>query len=289
MYSFTVSSQDCQQDVVVTCIQPILPVLQDLVSGLETGNINLPALANGCPDYRIYKNCTSPECLPPLFRDVDQLLLGAFSYICDDVFSDIQRYRQCLGNFNLNADFKECGIRANDIAASDRDPCRYYDEFETCLDDVTRTRCGMDQARVIRGYLSVANAQQKRDLQCETPPPVDQGETTVSQTASPPTFPVRCWDCNSGMSRDQNPLCPVSGNLTTDLLTSVMCDDACFVKTARWNKHIIYRGCSKGHYLPEDLERTGCIENENEGVVWCFCSTEKCNTQDMTSFLDERE
>ncbi|XP_048245474.1 uncharacterized protein LOC124138417 [Haliotis rufescens] len=90
---------------------------------------------------------------------------------------------------------------------------------------------------------------------------------------------IRCFDCNSG-NGGWNTNCPENGDLYFDRVTSVECQELCFVRTHIWHPGTIFRGCSSGFWLPRPLPTNGCM-TDSRGDNWCFCDSEECNTMAM--------
>ncbi|GAB1599296.1 hypothetical protein Ahia01_000206800, partial [Argonauta hians] len=94
---------------------------------------------------------------------------------------------------------------------------------------------------------------------------------------------VSCYDCHSGSGSYSYQACPVNGRLDSGKLSSVNCDSFCFSRTSKWEKGVIYRGCSALFpSLPKNL-KPGCFDFQGE--TWCLCSGDHCNTDDMGNYI----
>ncbi|CAG5136068.1 unnamed protein product [Candidula unifasciata] len=95
------------------------------------------------------------------------------------------------------------------------------------------------------------------------------------------TSPLKCYECHSGAPGSwQNVNCPPDGRIKKWAVTTKLCHGPCVSMVSRYPAGDVYRACSTNYYFPKPPPSEGCIK-EDQGV-FCFCSTNFCNTRNMT-------
>ncbi|GAB1597337.1 hypothetical protein Ahia01_000010100 [Argonauta hians] len=90
----------------------------------------------------------------------------------------------------------------------------------------------------------------------------------------------RCYVCYSGEQPTSKSHCPPQSITAPYLTNSEACYGSCFVRAAKENPNVIFRGCTDLHPdIPPHLLLRSCRTYSNE--QWCFCDTNLCNRASM--------
>ncbi|KAI8738706.1 flocculation protein FLO11 [Biomphalaria glabrata] len=105
--------------------------------------------------------------------------------------------------------------------------------------------------------------------------------TTTDTTTAPSLPPFQCYGCSSGAPGYwQHSDCPPNGLLQGWATQTETCNGPCVQIVSRWPLGDVVRSCSKNYYFSFEVPPSGCRTN-NDDVV-CFCSSDRCNTFNMT-------
>ncbi|KAK0045083.1 flocculation protein FLO11 [Biomphalaria pfeifferi] len=115
-----------------------------------------------------------------------------------------------------------------------------------------------------------------------SPPASTTSITTTTDTATAPSLPpFQCYGCSSGAPGYwQHSDCPPNGLLQGWATQTKTCNGPCVQIVSRWPLGDVVRSCSKNYYFSFESPPSGCRTN-NDDVV-CFCSSDRCNTFNMT-------
>ncbi|XP_041368499.1 serine-rich adhesin for platelets-like [Gigantopelta aegis] len=348
------------------CLTILKDKLFEISVNTSSGNFVFSDVTSICPEFFLYRECLTPWYMacPDTSMAVHDSLMQTFSFVCLEVYHDINDHTDCWTLPAVKDQFAICNQQMEEGYILNQDSCLQQESYKSCLLTKINELCPPRAGQILATYIDLAQSAacgtsattattnlttqtttattaklttqtttaattnlttqtttaattnlttqtttatttnlktqtavttstNGTTTECSyvetTPEPITAATTNVSETEnesiSPFEGPIQCYECNSGYYPSyQNEYCPVSGKLKTWALSTSICDGPCVSKSSQWNKGDIFRGCSRNYYLSEPVPRSGC--EEIGGEMWCFCDTDRCNSDAMEEFVD---
>ncbi|XP_067662193.1 uncharacterized protein [Haliotis asinina] len=306
------------------CLDLLSLPMSRVATASMAGNFTLTIYTDACPIFESFRECMASLSEPCEIPALQYGIVSQFEYACGKAYSAIIEYEDCWERDDIQASWNSC-ITEFTARISNRTQngiCRHLDAFSVCIKEKVAT-CGQVPLAIVTDYLNastygirtLSNCTQGQSATGQTSAttavPSSHSNSTTStpaatttsastttsfaptsttssqqnQTVISPKRSITCFDCNSGPKKWPNTQCTIDGHIEEDLVGKTTCMDRCFAKTNKWNKGVIFRGCSAGFWMPEarPLPRSGCQMIRDE--MWCFCDHDNCNEMSMARFV----